>query len=231
MSFVLTQPAPGVFLLDFETQAQMGKALMRPQEFAENPKFMDGPFTTSHLKRIYRSNVRPNPKRRSQRVRRNPYTYAVGLNIPGEVLDRFYQTFPALTKAELAVKAALDQQGKPERYYVICSLDRYFARLKRTHRMAGEHELAHALWYTDSQYRQEAQRLLSLVPPDIQDRINRRLRKYGYAEQVLADETHAYLATDPTPKLTERFYWTRLPEALLPAREGMVALLAARILL
>lgn len=57
------------------------------------------------------------------------------------------------------------------------------------------HEMAHALFFTNPEYKKEMMELLIQMPSSITDKLNSHLLDEGYTESVLADEAHAYLAT------------------------------------
>ena len=56
-----------------------------------------------------------------------------------------------------------------------------------------EHEICHALYYTNDDYRAEIEECLALV--DLTN-MNKMLLDWGYGENVLMDECHAYLSAD-----------------------------------
>lgn len=56
-----------------------------------------------------------------------------------------------------------------------------------------KHEIAHGLYYTAPEYRQEADAVLAKV--DL-SKIREDLLETGYSEEVLQDEAHAYLLAD-----------------------------------
>ena len=202
--FTSSQPLPGLVHLDFETFAQLGKALIRPQEFAESPKFHGKVFTTSEMKRVYKGTLG------------DPYKCLYGVNIPGECMDEFFATFPSLTTAELAVKKHLDSMNLPSRYYVIGSRDR---NADHPRQKAGKHELAHALFYLDETYRKQVLAEIAKLPVHADHGIRKRLLEWGiYAPHVITDELHAYLATDSPSVRSRRWRMVNLtPDAIAVA--------------
>lgn len=185
--FITSQPFPGLVQFDFDSVAQLGKALIRPQEFAESPKFQGRIFTTSELKRHAKS-----------AGLLAPYRSAYGVNIPGSYLDLFFSNFPSRTPAELAIKERLDSLGREtwdSKYYVIGASDGY-----------TKHELAHALFYLDPAYKTAALGILARLPFDAKHGIKKTLLGWGiYAPNVIEDEACAYLATSSVSCLSGTF--------------------------
>jgi len=203
MSFTSTQPVPGLVHLDFDSFTQLGKALVRPQEYAESPKFQDTIFTTSRLKKYMRSF----PSTHGGRA--NPYWSFTGFNIPGHYVDGFYDKFPSITSAELKVYEHLKSLKLPGRYYLIGSADN---AAKKASWKAGDHELAHALWYLNESYKANQQAIIAQLPEEYRSSVHNRLLSWGcYGPSVIEDEVHAYLATDTLSKLAQRFRWHILP--------------------
>ena len=58
-----------------------------------------------------------------------------------------------------------------------------------------DHEMAHARFFTDSEYKKEMTGILAQMPTKLINELNEFLIKEGYPEKVLADEAQAYLAT------------------------------------
>jgi hypothetical protein len=205
MSFISTQPVPGLVHLDFDSFVHLGKALIRPQEYAESPKFRGEVFTTSRLKKYFRSF----PSSTSKNGRSNPYWSFTGFNIPGHYVDGFYEKFPAITDAEKEIQKHLLSLNLPERYYIIGSAD---GAAKKECWKAGEHELAHALWYLDATYKADQEAIVAELPEKYYTSVKNRLLSWGiYGLPVIEDEIHAYLATDSLSKLSQRFRWHVLP--------------------
>jgi hypothetical protein len=59
------------------------------------------------------------------------------------------------------------------------------------------HELQHAKYYLDANYRAEVQKEWSLLSPEHKDHITKFLTKLGYRNDVHLDEYQAYRATEP----------------------------------
>lgn len=207
MSFVSRQIVPGLVHLDFDSLVEMSKSLIRPQEFAESPKFGNTVFTTSRLKKYMKNYRNPTKDRRA-----SPYTSFVGLNIPGDKVDEFYAKFPAITSAERNIQSHLKGLGL-SRYYLIASADK---AVKKDSWKAGDHEISHGLWYLSEDYKEAQRKTLSVLPEKYYKEVYNRLLSWGiYGPDVIEDEVHAYLTTDSLSKLKQRFRWTPMPEEVV----------------
>ena len=202
--FAQKQIIPNLYHLKFDSISNLGKALIRPQEFAESPLFQNKVFTTSELKRKYNS--------------RNPYISCLGVNIPGHYLTQFFDTFPSITKAELEVftslKSAINDRTK--KYYLIAS---YTPKNNKESLNADFHEIAHGLYYINDEYKQQQIKIVSeTLSQTNYNKIKSRLLAYNcYNQSVIEDEIHAYLATDSISILKHRFNYkeSKLPDDVL----------------
>jgi hypothetical protein len=220
MLFSSSQPYPGLIHIDFTSFYDLGKALIRPQELAESPKFQDRVFTTSELKRHFHSSSKSSTKR-GQRA--NPYWSFTGFNIPGHYIDRFSDEFSHFTPQELEIIAHLRSLDLPKQYYVIASAD---SAAKKTSWKAGLHEFAHGLWYLSPEYRAKQQEIIAKLPEKYYKEVYNRLLTWGcYGPSVIEDECHAYLATDSISKLAQRFRWHDAPQEVIDCHNELSAVL------
>ncbi|CAB4219011.1 hypothetical protein UFOVP1604_94 [uncultured Caudovirales phage] len=58
-----------------------------------------------------------------------------------------------------------------------------------------DHELSHALFYTNKQYKAEMVELVLSLKSSVYDQLEAYLSQMGYVKQVIVDEIHAYLST------------------------------------
>ena len=89
----------------------------------------------------------------------------------------------------LREKSVLKKLKIPGRFYVIGT----FKSDKKLDLEVKKHEIAHALFYLDNQYRRNVENILKTI--DCR-RIHRYIKNLGYHKEVFVDETHAYLITD-----------------------------------
>jgi hypothetical protein len=171
----------GIYHLKCKTTRELASALVRFQEHYENPnpKFTSGPFTLTEFKTWYR------------RQKGGRFTYFsdwAGFNVPGHIIDVFRRgVFNPLTKAE----KWLIQEIKPaphQRYCVIGTSD-------QDGHEALDHELAHAFYALDTQYRRQVNKIIAAAGEHVSG-VFRWLVSMKYGHHVLVDETHAYLLCD-----------------------------------
>ena len=60
---------------------------------------------------------------------------------------------------------------------------------------ALKHEIAHAMYYLNKQYKNEIDELLNTIPNKKRELMKKQLKRHGYSISVFDDETQAYLAT------------------------------------
>lgn len=149
---------------------------MRFQEHYESPKFRNKIFSRDEYIKWYQDYT-------------NSFSFTyysdwTGFNIPGYVLLPFFSgAFTELTNRE---REFLNLFRK-------CTGQYYIIGCKKGNRLTLKHELMHALYYNNSLYRMEVDKILTEVNCLFQ--INVYLKNKGYHNQVIRDESHAYLLT------------------------------------
>jgi hypothetical protein len=126
-----------------------------------------------------------------------------GFNIPGNVINDWKVTTEELTPYEFLMfnqlkEAKLDTK-KP--YYIIGALE--------SHKRTIKHEIAHALYSTNSDYFDEMSKLtgdLYLYKEKHFNKIRDNLIKMGYNRTVVLDEIQAYLSSEKTEYLKKEIY-------------------------
>jgi hypothetical protein len=170
------QVLPNIYLVEFDTTQEAAMTFMRFQEHYESPKFRNKIFTREeYIKWYQRYTNKPN------------FTYYqdwTGFNIPSYVLLPFFSGgFTDFTRREREFLSLFKK----------CTGQYYIIGIKKGQSNTLKHELMHALYYTNPKYRQSVERILdsgpSLLPISIY------IKNLGYHNEVLRDETHAYLVT------------------------------------
>ncbi len=107
-----------------------------------------------------------------------------GSNIPDYVFERFIMgDFVGLNDFELDLIQRV--RGVSQPYYVIMT--------SNSAKYTWNHEIAHAIWYTNSEYKRKAQEIVEQNRNlGYLDRAITCLREQGYADHVLNDELHVY---------------------------------------
>lgn len=191
-SMQISEIVPGVFHFRFDKRVEMNKSLGRIQEYAENPKLHTRFFSTSRMKKYYKSVL--------GNGRACHYKFVLGCNIPSVAFQGFAREFGYWTAREKEVMRVVSELPQP--FYVIAAAaedDKLGAA------GALDHEIAHGLYATNSTYRLEVDRLLMSLPKVLLARLMDKIQhSVGYAEHVVWDETHAYIATDAPVTLFDR---------------------------
>lgn len=203
-----------IVMLNMETQKEISQLLIRFQEYYESPipEIKGKIFTLGYLKSLYHE---------SYRTERASFTYHdgnlfegdwTGFNFPSWVLEPFVKgLFDPLSPGEQDV---VDLFGcRQDDFYIIGTFGENHA---------VEHEICHGLFYTEPKYKEKALTILGQYNNSGEftyDAFKEMLRDMGYCEEVLEDETQAYICADYDWLLTEngddlKRYNISIPEQL-----------------
>lgn len=185
-----------IVMLTYKTQNELARAFVRVQEFYESPAFKGTIFTLGQFREWYAA-------------KHGTWSYYKdwnGFNVPSKMFELFIRgTFDPLSKEEKALIKIVKYIGDGQ--YVI-------ATHKDADNEVGEHELAHALYACDRQYRSnvdryfkehedeviesirndEAEGSAAYSGPTSLDKLIAKMNELGYNDTVVRDECHAYLA-------------------------------------
>ena len=162
----------GIFLLKFPSQYELAATFLRFQEHAESSRFSGRTFSLEEFMDWYAGKF-------------GNFTYYqdwAGFNVPSTVLEPFRAgSFDPLLEKERRFLKLFARERRP--FYVI--------GVGEAHTRSDlAHEIAHALFFTNQDYRRavlEAMRGHDTAP------LRRALSRMGYSRAVLTDEVHAYL--------------------------------------
>ncbi len=182
---IISQLLKNIYHVNFDRQKDLCESFMRFQEHFESPEFRGKVFSIKEYKKWYRA-TSPGG------IKSGRFTYNqdwTGFNIPSNILNPFYEgRFNPLSKKEkVFLKLFSDKISGPD-FYIIGT----FGDIQVS---ALTHEIAHALYFSDPEYREKMQSLIREIPEyDL-----RRIHDYfdstgGYHPDVFEDETHAYVA-------------------------------------
>jgi hypothetical protein len=176
--FTTHKIGPQIYHLQFHDPARSAATMMRFSEFAESPKFKGVYFTRQEFEDWY------------QQKTGKSFVEAwagEGFNIPSMTLEPFYDGhFWPLTDDEMTLLDYFsDQRGA--RFYIIATAE----GSAHDHR---SHEIAHALYYVNADYKKEVEEVLAAVDTTPVRELLATHPDYGYHEAVLNDEVHAYLS-------------------------------------
>lgn len=159
----------------------------RVQEFYESPckRFRGSSFTFWDYARWYAKRYK------------GSFSYPadfVGFNLPLIVAKKCYETNEVETPYDREMKSIVDSLFvNGERRYLIGA-----ESLKGD---TFDHEMAHAMYYTDDAYRNEMDDITRSVPKPSMSAFKRNLGKIGYCSSVFRDEIQAYMATEVNDKV------------------------------
>lgn len=169
MKIIKKKLSDGIYLLRFESQYELASTFLRIQEHYESPRFSGRVFSLEQYMDWYAA-------------RFGNFTYYqdwAGFNVPSTALRPFYQGKfdPLLEKEKRVLRLFENVRG---RFYVI-----------GIYKSADlTHELAHALFFTDPEYRRAVRQAMR----EYNTRgLDKQIIKAGYAKHVVRDEVHAYL--------------------------------------
>jgi len=183
--FQLSKIKDRVFLLRFDREYDLAMSFLRYQEFYEslNPRFLGKKFTIAEYMAWYSAD-------------RNPkvpvFSYVKdwgGFNLPLKIIDQVNDLgiddpnhYDALMKG---VNGLIKDNGNDDPYLIgTCGEG-----------MGGafDHEMSHALFYTNEEYRDSCFIEFNRLPQDVQAEYKYALYHMGYPEKVYVDELQAYI--------------------------------------
>ena len=199
MRFSLKQLHDKIFLVTFDDYYDIAIHFLRAQEYYESnsERFKGKQFEILDYIEWY--------------AKGNDYKFSyaddfVGFNVPGEVMDAIYVDYKWADNfnkydrvMESVVSTIHSIIGNTSNYYLIGA--------KEGDEDTVDHELAHAFWYVDSEYKELQQKNIDALSDDLITDVKEELRNCKYTEEVLDDEFQAYFSTgldDPLKKLVGR---------------------------
>ena len=169
-----------------ESPKKLANMFMRFQEFYESPEFRGKVFSRKEFLAWY--------KESKGTIYSDDWA---GFNLPGWVIEVFrHGTFDPLSADE---KNLLKRcEGYHGSFYVI-----------GTTRGCDDvnvlkHELAHAMFYLNDNYRIEAAKVINSLSKLTSDGMKKWLKSIGYHELAFVDEMQAYIVSDKPNKLATR---------------------------
>lgn len=200
----IDHPIPRVIHITMPSQYELTSSFMRLQEFYESPydHIRDHYFTHEEYIDTYVKET-------------GGFTYFSdwnGFNVPGHVADQWIEMVTKLPRPGLweKEKQLYDAIKTDRRFY---GDQKYYIIGTWTHKHI-DHELCHALWYLNEDFREKSTKLLNDLHLRDLGRMKMFLLDNGYPndENILNDEANAYFSTssayDLVGKLrTEQLEW------------------------
>lgn len=174
----LVEIMPRIYHAACKDQGELAMTFLRFQEFYESPRFRGKVFTREEFLAWHATSGL------------DPYEEWDGFNVPGWVWRVFaHGSFDPLTPAEQSLVDQTRQIQEP--FYVIGTAP------DDTNTM--NHELSHALYYLERDYREQVLNILTAAGgadgfPALRD----FLKSQDYSDAVMLDEIHAYLLFEHT---------------------------------
>ncbi|NBP12859.1 hypothetical protein EBU95_00440 [bacterium] len=161
----------------------------RVQEFYESPfkEIRGKSFDLLNLMRMY-------AKRSGEGYFGYPADWA-GFNIPGSIIQKCYYE-NSLTDWNMYDEVILDihesitseLDERHPNYYLIGS--------EGNNETTKRHEIAHALFHLNKDYKNKATKIIKTITPRIYKQIEEFLLEIGYSKKVIVDEINAYFSTE-----------------------------------
>jgi hypothetical protein len=188
ITYVLYEISPKIYAV--ETQDDYARAMLfvRPQEYYESSykDFRGKNFCIFEYMDKYR---------KDKDTKYFGYTYDwMGYNIPSESLEKCLNGISAggtiVTPYDTLMHKlyATIRQHQPRGKFYLLGVDDVKSAIM-------DHELAHALFYTNKEYRQKMLALVLGLSKSAYTELSAYLQAMGYTNHVIDDEIHAYLAT------------------------------------
>lgn len=186
----LRKLADKIYCLEFNNAYDLSMTFLRYQEYYESPKFREKFFTISDFMEWY-----------SKKYGDGAFTYPtdyVGFNLPSHVIipvlkelrtSEYDMWTPYDDLMYSTVLKIISQQHQDNKFYLIGVMN------PKEDQQTLRHELAHALFSTNSEYQRTMGKLINKLPEQIWRTMKKKLKGRGYANNVYDDEAQAYLAT------------------------------------
>lgn len=178
-----------IVILEFDDRKDLTETFMRIQEYYEG-RAMKGRLDLTHaeVRSFYERNG-------------GDYVdYSTGFNVPGGAIREFLwpdipegviplHPIQAIRRDASIYETLLAREFKPNSYYI---------GVLKGQQLVLEHELSHALYYTDAEYRRCCREAVTNEAPlgAVLDPIYNAFEAYGYHSSVVEDEFIAYTLED-----------------------------------
>ena len=176
-----------IYHIHFDRQFDLCMTFLRVQEFYESPEFKDHYFTVADFMDWYSCG--------------GDFTYVTdwdGFNVPSPAIDEFFELIDYYDgewnafDAELATIHKILSDREKGDYYLIGT----YSKEDEIDQMVLNHEIAHALFASNFDYRRKMERLINKLPKQkVVAKMSETLDEYGYHRAMHRDELQAYFAT------------------------------------
>jgi len=200
--FSSKKPIKNCLLLEFNTQKELALAFCRVEEYYEGPEKVNGKYLT--LEEFIDAYM-------NEDGRLDYFHEWTGFNIPGNIYKEWWSYDNAnKTKWETTLADEVSKKLDLEKpFYIIGGVKGDINVI--------DHEIAHALYYMNADYKSEMEELNYEFYKTYRihfSKMVKKLKAMGYGENVIRDEIQAYMSTSLKKELVIRFnldYNTILP--------------------
>jgi hypothetical protein len=156
----------------------------RAQEFYESPykQFRNKKFKLLDYMKAYSK-------------RNGRFTYPLdwgGFNIPGKVINNLFtlgiDDYNEYDQVIESIHNHINSRIKKENHYYLIASDNNVETI--------DHEVCHALFYLDKEYKKKTKTILKLLKKNVRKKAEKALKNLGYCQFVMNDELQAYLSTE-----------------------------------
>ena len=180
LSYKIEQVKPNIFSVTLPHPYHLPLLFCRVQEFYESPNedFRGKSFSIWDYMEWYSEF-------------RGSFTYPAdwsGFNIPFDVLEECISVSKIETPYDsemLSIYESIKSMKSEGKAYII--------GIENNQGRTFDHEVCHAMFCIDEEYKQKALAFVRSIDAEIAERMKQNLLKGGYSEPVLEDEIHAYL--------------------------------------
>lgn len=189
MKYKIKEIHPDIIAVVIPDNYERAMMFFRVQEFYESPKkeFKDNKFSVWDYFKWY-----------SEKWGEGCFSYPkdyVGYNLPLVVAKKCYQTNNPETPYDLEMIKIIDSLFENGRKKYLIGVD----DLKNS---TFNHELAHGLYYTNIDYKNEMDSAVGRISKSNIRKFKKNLKNLGYCSSVFKDEVQAYMATEINKKIT-----------------------------
>lgn len=188
MKYRIKEIRPNIFAVVVKDDYERAMLFCRVQEFYESPgtQFRDKKFSIWDYYRWY------------SRENSGSFSYPkdfVGFNLPLVVAKKCYEMNELETPYDIEMKKIVDDLHKNGHRGYLIGVD----SLKNC---TFRHEIAHALYYSNLDYKSEMDDLTRSLSEFNMSRFRKNLKAIGYCSGVVKDEIQAYMSTEVNKKIT-----------------------------
>lgn len=207
--YTLKEVLPSIYHFSTENQYDLAMTFLRYQEFYENPEWKGKDFTIFEFMNWYVKDGH-----------RECFTYPddwAGYNIPSYVIYDLRNRIKDGNIYDDIINEVADQissnfNATRKDFYLIGTINDDGPTI--------EHEIAHGLFYTNQDYKNEMLNEVNKLPKKLYENLTKSLHEeMMYHKDVLDDEIQAYMATGLVPELNKNIRGSKRAEIRKPFKD------------